>query len=92
MTRESQGFVYMAKRPCGKVSAMAWDDTGHEKSTAKSIERWIRRGDKVERVEVFKGDQFPETICRPECDECTSPNAQVQGLAGSLANPARTES
>lgn len=68
--RKSQGFMYLAKRPCGRVSAMAWDDAGYEKSTAKSVASWLRRGDKVERVEVFEGDTLPETICRPNCDEC----------------------
>lgn len=77
--RESQGFMYLAKRPCGKVSAMAWDDAGYEKSTANSVARWLRRGDEVERVEVFKGDPMPETICRPECDNCKTPNAEIRG-------------
>ena len=73
---ESKGFMYVAKRPCGKVSAMAWDDSGYEKSTAKSVASWLRRGDKVERVEVFKGDPMPETICRQKCDECkVTPNS-----------------
>lgn len=69
-TRESKGFMYLAKRPCGRVSAMAWDDEGNEKSTAKSVASWLRRGDKVERVEIFNGDPVPETICRLKCNNC----------------------
>ena len=80
-TRESQGFMYLAKRPCGKVSAMAWDDDGYEKSTAKIVASWLRRGDKVERVEVFKDDPMPEMICRPKCHECAASNQSGDGRA-----------
>lgn len=62
------GFMYVAKRPCGKVSAMTWDDPGHEKSIAKSVSRWIKRGDTVERHERFEGDPMPEWACRGGCD------------------------
>jgi hypothetical protein len=63
------GFMYMAKRPCGKVSAMVWDDPGCEKETAKLMAGWIRRGDAVERVERFDSDPQPEWICIP-CTRC----------------------
>lgn len=72
--RESQGFMYVAKRKCGRVSAMRWDDPGGEKEAAKSLAGWVRRGDTVERIEVFKGDPMPEWICQPGCSECTVPN------------------
>jgi hypothetical protein len=64
------GFMYIAKRACGKASAMAWDDPGYGKATAKLVAGWIRRGDKVERVERFEGDPQPEWICIP-CTRCT---------------------
>lgn len=57
------GFMYVARRPCGKVSAMSWDDPGHEKETAKSVANWIKRGDKIERIERFEGDPMPEWVC-----------------------------
>lgn len=68
---KSLGFIYLAKRPCGRVSALAWDDPGYEKSTAKHVAEWIARGDKVDRVERFAGDESPEFICSPGCTVCT---------------------
>lgn len=79
MERESQGFMYVAKRKCGRVSAMRWDDAGGEKEVAKSLAGWVRRGDTVDRIEVFKGDPMPEWICRPGCADCKVPNVQAQG-------------
>lgn len=73
--KESQGFMYLARRQCRKVSAMSWDDAGHEAEIAESVKRWIARGDTVERVERFKGDPLPEMICnvRPcDCDKARS--------------------
>jgi hypothetical protein len=64
--RKSLGFMYLAKYPCGRVVAMSWDDKGREKDTAKRVAEWIKRGDKVERVERFEDDLMPEWIC----DEC----------------------
>lgn len=58
------GFMYLAKRPCGRITAMAWDDPEYAKSTGKSVARWISRGDAVERIEVKKGDAIPDLICR----------------------------
>jgi hypothetical protein len=75
MTRKSQGFMYIARRKCGKVSAMCRDDPVREKAAAKSLAGWVRRGDTVERVEVFEGDPMPEWICKPGCDACPVPNA-----------------
>lgn len=68
--RKSMGFMYVAKRPCGKVSAAAWDDPGYEKDTAEGVADWIKRGDSVERVERFDGDPMPEWICRSKCNDC----------------------
>lgn len=70
--RKSMGFMYLAKRPCGKVSAMCWDEPKYAKDTAKTVADYIRRGDAVERIERFEGDPLPEMICRPGCRECMS--------------------
>lgn len=70
------GFMYLARRPCGRVSASCWDDPGYEKSTAKEVARYIKRGDSVERVERFENDPQPEWICEAGCAKCKQPNAQ----------------
>jgi hypothetical protein len=61
---EYLGTLYMALRPCGKVSAMAWDDgfrgPGERRRT---LAEWAIRGDTVQRVERHKGDPMPEMIC-----------------------------
>lgn len=54
------GAVYIARRPCGKVSAMCWDDKGHEKETAKLVAGYIKRGDTVERVDRYENDPQPD--------------------------------
>lgn len=69
------GALYIARRKCGKVSAMCWDDPGSEKSTAKHVSEYIKRGDQVERVERYENDPQPEWICRSGCTDCTVPNA-----------------
>ena len=58
------GFMYLARRPCGKVCAAAWDDPTHAKSTGKSVAEWIGRGDTIERVERKEDDPMPEWVCR----------------------------
>lgn len=68
--RKSMGFMYLAKRPCGKVSALSWDDAECKKDIAKSVASWINRGDTVERVERFEGDPQPEYVCMPGCSKC----------------------
>lgn len=69
------GAMYIARRKCGKVSAMCWDDPGSEKDTAKSVSGYIKRGDSVERVERYENDPMPEWICRSGCTDCVTPNA-----------------
>jgi hypothetical protein len=68
-TRTSQGFMWVARKPCGKVSALAWDDDDNE-SIRKSLTDWADRGDQVERIERFEGQELPEIMCRDrtECD------------------------
>lgn len=58
------GYMYIAKRPCGRTSASAWDDADAKKDTAKSVARWIARGDSVERIARFKGDPLPAVVCQ----------------------------
>lgn len=65
-TKESRGFMYVAKRPCGRVSAMSWDDKGYERDIAKSVASWIKRGDTVTHIEVFVGDPMPEQTCNDQ--------------------------
>lgn len=68
--RKSLGFMFIARRPCGKVSAACWDDPGMEKDTAQHVAEYKRRGAKVERIERFEGDPQPEWICRTGCRDC----------------------
>lgn len=73
------GFMYIARRPCGKVSASCWDDPGYEKSTAKEVAGYIKRGDSVERVERFENDPQPDWVCEPGCAKCKPPNLSLSG-------------
>jgi len=57
------GHMYLARKPCGKVSAASWDDKGAEKDNAKSIASWVMRGDTVEKVARHEGDQQPDWCC-----------------------------
>lgn len=61
--RKLLGHMYLARRSCGKVSAAAWDDKGHEQETAKSVARWVARGDTVQRVARYEGDPQPDWCC-----------------------------
>lgn len=61
--QKSLGFMYVGTRPCGCVSAMAWDDAGQEKSTGALVARVIKRGDSVNRIERFEGDELPTQAC-----------------------------
>lgn len=68
--RKSLGFMYIARRACGKASAACWDDAMSKKDTAKCVADYIKRGDAVERIERFVGDPQPEWICRAGCNDC----------------------
>jgi hypothetical protein len=71
MQKKKLGFLLLAKRKCGKVSAMAWDDKEWEQDAKiASIDEWLRRGDTVEGLERFEGDEMPEWCCGPVCEEC----------------------
>ncbi len=64
------GYMYIAKRPCGKVSATFWEEKGSEKELAKAVSRWIKRGNVVERIARYENDSLPEMICYIGCKEC----------------------
>lgn len=75
--KKSMGFMYIARRACGKVSASCWDDANAKKDTAKFVAGYIKRGDSVERIERFEGDPQPEWICRPGCNDCARSRAKA---------------
>lgn len=75
--KKSMGFMYIARRACGKVSASCWDDAMSKKDTAKVVAGYINRGDTVERIERFEGDPQPEWICRPGCNDCAQSRAKA---------------
>jgi len=62
-------LIYIAKRPCGRVSALFWDDKGSEAETRKSIDRWIKRGDSVALIDVDALEKL-EPICKQGCGDC----------------------
>jgi len=61
--RELQGTMYVARKPCGKVSAAGWYEGAAAKDIAQSVARWIARGDTVETVKRYRGDPQPEWCC-----------------------------
>lgn len=67
---KSMGFMYVAKRPCGRLSAASWDDVGSKKDIAAFVSRCIKRGDVVERIERFEGDPMPDFICQGCSKQC----------------------
>lgn len=62
------GWMYVAKRPCGRMTAMAWDDPGS--TAAAHADLWRSRGDNVERVIRHDGDPEPEWICQGSHCQC----------------------
>lgn len=70
--KTSYGFMYIAKRPCGKLVAAAWEVEGFsdDKDKQKTLVEWIEAGYIVERVERFEGDPNPEWLCFPGCKNC----------------------
>ena len=77
-----QGYMYLAKRQCGKVVAAAWDDEGYKKDTAESVARWIKRGDSVQRIARYVGDPQPDWACNSgePCPCKDTPAAQGDAL------------
>lgn len=65
--RKFMGHMWIAKcKACGDLTAMSWEDKGCERDIAKSVARWIRRGDEVEKIRRYDGDPIP-SFCRPDC-------------------------
>ena len=84
---EFLGYMYLAKRPCGRVSASSWDDAQHAKAVAKDVGAWIRRGLVIERIARYRGDPQPDWICdgcrgkscnppAPSAGTCITPSPQ----------------
>lgn len=67
---KSMGFMYVAKRPCGKLTAASWGDADCKKDVAAFVSRCIKRGDTVERIERFEGDPMPEFMCKGCGKQC----------------------
>ena len=57
------GYVWIAKRPCGRVSALAHDTPGNERLTQKMVQRWLDRGDSVSRIPL--SEKLSPSICWP---------------------------
>lgn len=61
MSERRMGEMWIARcRSCGKLTAMSWADRSDPKDEAKSVSRWVRRGDDVSKIERFVGDPMPE--------------------------------
>ena len=80
----SLGMMIVARQPCGKVAAMAWDDPDYSKQYIKalcdSVVDWRSRGLEVVRVERFVGDAAPDWACIP-CTRCHAALAAAPQLA-----------
>lgn len=78
---KSMGFMYVAKKPCGKVVAAGWDDDDRKVQAAKSASGWKKRGLNVERVERFEGDHdlvWASRDCRNCGGACAAQNRNLQ--------------
>jgi hypothetical protein len=80
---KSIGFMLLAKRPCGKVVAAAWEPENAETTAAWRARgdtvtaAWRARGDTVERVQRFENDDAPvwtDFNCRACNGECKKPS------------------
>lgn len=72
--RELLGTMYLARKPCGKVSAAGWYESATAKDIAQSVARWIARGDTVETVKRYRGDPQPDWCCGAD-KECACRDA-----------------
>jgi hypothetical protein len=63
------GAMYIAYKSCRCISGTVWDDKGQEKSVAKSVASWIRRGDSVVLYFRFENDEQPQWKCDEHKDE-----------------------
>lgn len=86
---ESLGFMIVARKPCGKVAAMAWDDPEYSENKVKELCRdvieWRRQELEVVKIERFSGDPMPEWVCAP-CTGCNGIGAVpfIEGPFGEM--------
>ena len=84
MDKELIGTMYVARKPCGKISAAGWYDEKYTKDIAKSITRWIARGNTVSTIQRYRGDPEPEWCCKTgEQCACRTPSLppEIHGFA-----------
>lgn len=66
------GWVWIAKKPCGKVSAVANDTLGDAAATSAMLRRWLDRGDSICRIP--KSQRIGPAVCSPGepcvCRDC----------------------
>lgn len=70
VTPKRLGMMCLAKMPCGKIAAAAWEDSWDKKRRRAWIRARTSEGLTVDRVERFEGDPQPEWICAPGCEKC----------------------
>lgn len=81
---EYMGKMWIARcRTCGDMTASAWADEGDQKEMAKSVARWIHRGDDVTKIDRHKGDPIPD-LC-----QCKSVTKAASELKKTLAKGLR---
>lgn len=87
MSRVHVGFMYVAKKECGRVAALCWDDAKYKKDTAKTVADYIKRGLTVERLERFECGRAAAAgtlpaICTnfPQQQPQVNPNTRVGSL------------
>lgn len=79
--RISLGLMHVAKRLCGLVTAIAWFDGNATPKLAAQHAGWRARGDTVELIERFTGDDplmWIDSNCPGICTECTRGRAAEQ--------------
>ena len=77
--RKLLGTMYVARRPCGKVSAATWIAPERAAEIAESVARWTARGDTVEQLIRYSDDPHPEWCCTGE--PCACRDAESSGAA-----------
>lgn len=62
------GTMYVACRPCGKLTAAAWIEGANQKELGRSVAEWIVRGDTVKKIVRYANDPQLEWVCRDPAD------------------------
>lgn len=57
------GYLYVARKKCGKVVGASWAAPGLEEENAALIARWVNHGFSVEKIDCYEGDLQPQWIC-----------------------------